>query len=88
MFFANEVKAVQLYHLPDCLIIARQIQKSIGIQNCTANGFAEMEPGRESRRSKCLENILKYWYGVMFLETEEAIKQCYEWQICNMGVKS
>jgi hypothetical protein len=24
----------------------------------------------------------------MFLEMEEPIKQCYEWQKCNMGVKS
>ena len=24
----------------------------------------------------------------MFFETEEPIKQCYEWQKCNMGVKS
>jgi hypothetical protein len=46
----------------------------IGISNCAANGFAEMELGRESRRSKCLGRILKYWYSVMFLETEEPIK--------------
>jgi hypothetical protein len=31
--------------------------------------IAEMELGRESRRSKCLGRILKYWYSVMFLET-------------------
>jgi hypothetical protein len=24
----------------------------------------------------------------MFLETEEPIKQCYEWQKCNTGIKS
>jgi hypothetical protein len=47
-----------------------------------------MELDRESRRSECLGQILKYWYRVMFLETEEPIKQCYEWQKCNMGVKS
>jgi hypothetical protein len=28
-------------------------KKKIGIPNCTANGFAEMELGRESRRSRC-----------------------------------
>jgi hypothetical protein len=24
----------------------------------------------------------------VFLETEESIKQCYEWQKCNMGVRN
>jgi hypothetical protein len=47
-----------------------------------------MELGRESRRSKCLGRILKYWHSVMFLETEERIKQCYEWQKCNIGINS
>jgi hypothetical protein len=47
-----------------------------------------MELGRASRRSKCLGRILKYSYSVMFLETEEPIKQCYEWQKCNIGIKS
>jgi hypothetical protein len=50
--------------------------------------FAEMELGRESRRNKCLGRILKCWYNVMFLETEELIKRCYEWQKCNVGIKS
>ena len=47
-----------------------------------------MDVGRESSRSKCLGRILKYWYSVVFSETEEPIKQCYEWQKCNMRVKS
>jgi hypothetical protein len=63
-------------------------KKIIGIPNCAANGFVEMELGRESSRSKCLGRILKYWYCVMFLEAEEPIKRGYEWQKCNMGVKS
>jgi hypothetical protein len=32
--------------------------------------------------------MLKYWYRVMCLETEQRIKPCYEWQKCNTGVKS
>ena len=40
-------------------------KKIIGIPNCAANGFAELELVRESR-SKCLGRILKYWYSVMF----------------------
>jgi hypothetical protein len=29
------------------------VNKIIGIPNCAANGFAELELGRKSRRSKC-----------------------------------
>jgi hypothetical protein len=47
-----------------------------------------MELGRESWRSKCFGRILKYWYSVMFLEKEQPIKQCYEWQKCNIRIKS
>jgi hypothetical protein len=63
-------------------------KNAICTPNCAANGFAEMELGRESRRSKYIERMLKYWYSVMFLETEEPTKYCYEWQKCNMGIKS
>jgi hypothetical protein len=38
----------------------------MGVPNCAANGFAEMELGRESRRGKCLGLILKYWHCIMF----------------------
>jgi hypothetical protein len=63
-------------------------KKIIGIPNCAANGFVEMKLGKESRRSKCLGRILKSWYSVMFLGTEEPIKHCYEWQKCNVRIKS
>jgi hypothetical protein len=63
---------------------SRFCKKIIGIPNCAANGFVEMELDRESRRGKCLG----HWYHVMCLEIEELMKQCCEWQKCNMGVKS
>jgi hypothetical protein len=63
-------------------------KKIIGIPNCAANGFAEKELGRQSRTGKCIGWILKYWCHVMCLEMEEPIKQCYEWQKCNTGVKN
>jgi hypothetical protein len=39
---------------------SRFCKKIIGIPNCTVNGFAEMELGRESMRRKYLQQILKY----------------------------
>jgi hypothetical protein len=50
----------------------------MGIQNCAAKGFAEMEFGRESRRSKCIEQIVRDWYSIMCLDVEYPAKQCYE----------
>jgi hypothetical protein len=45
---------------------SRFCKKIIGIPNCAANGFTEMELGKESRKGKCLGQVLKYWYCVMF----------------------
>jgi hypothetical protein len=67
---------------------SRFCKRIIGIPNYAANGFVEMELGKERRRGRCLGQILKYWYHVMCLEKEGLIKQCYEWQNYNMGVKS
>jgi hypothetical protein len=63
-------------------------KKLVGIPNCTANGFADMEFGRESKRGKCIGQILKHWYQITCLEMEEPKKQCYEWQKSNVRVKS
>jgi len=41
----------------------------------------------ESRRGKCVGQIVKYWYQTMHLDTQYPIKQCYEWQEHNMTVK-
>jgi hypothetical protein len=63
-------------------------KKLMGIPNSAANGFAEMELGRNSRRGKCTGQILKYWYRITCLDTEEPIKQCHKWQKSNMRVRS
>jgi hypothetical protein len=53
---------------------SRFCKKLICIPNCAANGFTELELGRESRTNKCTGQILKYWYRIMCLEIEELIK--------------
>jgi len=34
----------------------------MGILNCTASVFGEVELGRESRRGKCIGQTVIYWY--------------------------
>jgi hypothetical protein len=74
-------KEVDKVHIRFC-------KKIIGVSNCAADGFAEMELAMGCRRGKCLGQVLKYWYHVMCLESEEVVKHCYEWQKCNMGIGS
>jgi hypothetical protein len=57
-------------------VYSRFCKKITGIPDCAANGFAEMELGRDSRRGKCIGQILNYWYWIMCLEMEEPINQC------------
>jgi hypothetical protein len=41
-------------------------KKLIGIPNCAANGFYEMELGRETRRGKCIGQTLSTGIGSWF----------------------
>jgi hypothetical protein len=59
----------------------------MGTLNCASNGFAEMELGRKSRRSKCIGQIVKYWYQTMCLGIDNLAKQSYEWQKSDMSVR-
>jgi len=48
-------------------------KKLMGVPNCVANGFAETELGRESRRGK---SAVKCWYKIMCVVIEDLVKQC------------
>jgi hypothetical protein len=52
--------------------------KLMGIRNCPANGFADMELGRESMRGRCTGKILKYWLRIMCLDMGDAVRQYNE----------
>jgi hypothetical protein len=60
----------------------------MGTLNCAANGFTEMELGRETRTGRHIGQILKYWYRIMCLNMEKPIKQCYQWQKSKVSVRS
>ena len=53
-----------------------------------ANGFVEMELVEESIKDKVMGLILRYWQWSMCMDTEELMKQCYEWQKGSMCVRS
>jgi hypothetical protein len=50
------------------------------ITNCAVSVFAEMEYGRDSKRVKCTEQILNYWYWIPCTDIKYPVKQCYVWQ--------
>lgn len=66
---------------------SRFCKKIIDKRNCSKRIYRYGTQQGEWER-QVLGQILKYWYIVMCLETEEPIKQCSEQQKCNMGVKS
>jgi hypothetical protein len=53
-----------------------------------ANGAAESELRRESRRWKILSSDAKYWHMVQQSREEEPVRQCYEWQVGQPKVES
>jgi hypothetical protein len=62
----------------------RFCKKVIRSPRCRASGAAEWELGRESSRGKVLCAIVKYWYRILFMERDELLKCCHEWQTGNM----
>jgi hypothetical protein len=66
----------------------RLCKKLMGISYCAANGFAEMEFGRDSRIGMCTGQIVKYWYRTMCLDPADPVKRCYEWQKSDMNASS
>ena len=59
-------------------ILNRFCKKLMGIPKCAASEFAEMKLGGESRRVKCIGQIVKYWYRIVRLDIEDPVKQCYK----------
>jgi hypothetical protein len=47
----------------------------MGTTNYAANGFAQIELGKECRRGKCIGQIVKNCYRIMFLDIEDPVKQ-------------
>jgi hypothetical protein len=53
-----------------------------------ANGVAEAELGRDSRRGKVLCPAVKYWLRTLQMDKEEPARVCYEWQVNNLEFDS
>jgi hypothetical protein len=39
----------------------------MGLPNCAANRIAEMKLGRESRKGKFMDLIVKYWVRIFYV---------------------
>jgi hypothetical protein len=62
------------------IIHGRLCKKILGIPRFSANGVAEVELGRDSRRGKVLCPAVKYWLRTLQMEL---VRVCYEWQVNN-----
>jgi hypothetical protein len=70
------------------IIHGRLCKKILGIPRYAANGFAELELGRDSRRGKVLCLAVKYWKRTLQVDKEELVRVCYEWQVNNLEFDS
>jgi hypothetical protein len=69
-------------------IIHNLCKKILGIPRFAANGVAEIELGRDSRRGKVLCLAVKYWLRTLQMDKEELVRVCYEWQVNNFQFDS
>jgi hypothetical protein len=56
----------------------------LGVPRCAANGAAEIEPGRDSRRGETMSLTLKYWQRILRVDNQELVKKCSDWQKDNI----
>jgi hypothetical protein len=47
-------------------VYGRFCKKLMGIPNCATNVHADMETGKESIRRKCMSQIVKYCYRIVY----------------------
>jgi hypothetical protein len=50
--------------------------------------LAELEVGRDSRRSKVMSILVKYWFRILHMEKEDLVRMCYEWHMDNLKYES
>lgn len=51
-------------------VYSKLFKKIMGVRNCAATGFAGTELWGGSRRGKCIEHTVKYWFRIMYLDVE------------------
>jgi hypothetical protein len=59
------------------------VQKILAIPRFAANGAAELELGRDSRRGKVMCTLVKYWQRILQMDKDDLVRVCYDWQINN-----
>jgi hypothetical protein len=69
-------------------IHGRFCKKILGLPRCAANGAAEIELGRDSRRGKTMRLTLKYWQRILRMANQELVKKWYDWQKDNIKSNS
>jgi hypothetical protein len=65
-------------------IHGRFCKKILGVPQCAANGAAEIELGRDSKRGKTMSLTLKYCQRILRMANQELVKKCYDWQKDNI----
>jgi hypothetical protein len=58
-------------------------KKILGIPRFAANGEAELELSRDSRRGKVMRILVKYWQRILQMDKDDLVRVCYDWQINN-----
>jgi 1,2-phenylacetyl-CoA epoxidase catalytic subunit len=60
------------------------VQKILGIARFVANGVAELELGRDSRRGEVMITLVKNWQRILQMDKDDLVRVCYDWQIHNV----
>jgi hypothetical protein len=65
-------------------IHGRMSRKVLGNPRFVANGVAELELSRDSRRGKVMSTLVKYWQRILQMDKDDLLRVCYDWQMNNV----
>jgi hypothetical protein len=81
MMYGIEISGVEEGWKEIYKIHGRMCKKILGIPRFAANGVAELELGRDSRRGKVMSTSVKYWQRILQMDKDDLVRVCYDWQI-------
>jgi hypothetical protein len=88
MIYGAEIRGLDEEWKETDIIHGRLCKKILGIPRFAANGVAEIQLARDSRRGKVLCLAVKYWLRTLQMDKEELVRVCYEWQVNNFDFDS
>jgi hypothetical protein len=78
MMYGVEIRGIEEGWKEIDKIHGRVGRKILGIPRFAANWVAELELGRDSRRRKAMNTLVKYWQRILQMDKDDLVRMCHD----------